>query len=73
MTPVRIRQNFLPHAHEWVTLREGIRLLRRVTAQRALSTFIEREAMPVSDKTSDADLDAHIRASAITVHHPLGT
>ena len=29
--------------------------------------------MPGPDCLSDAAIDAHIRATAITVHHPLGT
>ena len=28
---------------------------------------------PGTDKTSDRDFDAHIRATGISVHHPLGT
>ena len=35
--------------------------------------FIAREIAPGADKFSDADIDAHIRNTAITVHHPLGT
>jgi choline dehydrogenase/4-pyridoxate dehydrogenase len=48
-------------------------MLRKVAAQPALAPFLAREAVPGMDKTSDDDLDAHIRATAITVHHPLGT
>jgi len=32
-----------------------------------------REIAPGDRAASDADLDAHIRAESITVHHPLGT
>jgi choline dehydrogenase/4-pyridoxate dehydrogenase len=34
---------------------------------------VQAEVAPGPAKTSDAELDAHIRAIAITVHHPLGT
>ena len=38
-----------------------------------MSGFVAAELAPGSAKVSDADIDAHIRTSAITVHHPLGT
>jgi choline dehydrogenase-like flavoprotein len=35
--------------------------------------YIAREFAPGDDKRSAADIDAHIRNTAITVHHPAGT
>jgi GMC oxidoreductase len=35
--------------------------------------FIAGEIAPGSEKTSDEEIDAHIRATGISVHHPLGT
>ena len=35
--------------------------------------FAAGEIAPGPDCRSDGDIDAHIRATAITVHHPLGT
>lgn len=72
-TAVRIHQNFLAADRDWRTLRAGLRLVRDLGRQRALEAFAEAELAPGAGKTSDADLDAHIRAIAITVHHPLGT
>ena len=37
------------------------------------SSSFAAEIAPGTGKESDADLDAHIRALSITVHHPLGT
>jgi len=71
--PIRIRQNFLSVDHDWQTLRAGIRLARNLGEQPALERFVAAERAPGAGKTSDADLDAHIRAVSITVHHPLGT
>jgi choline dehydrogenase/4-pyridoxate dehydrogenase len=71
--PVRIRQNFLAAEKDWTTLRTGVRLVREIGRQSALAAFAEREIAPGPDCRSDAEIDAHIRASAITVHHPLGT
>jgi 4-pyridoxate dehydrogenase len=71
--PMRIRQNFLATDKDWATLRAGWRLARDVAEQAPLRAFIAGEITPGTDKTSDADIDAHIRATGISVHHPLGT
>jgi len=67
----RIRQNFLSTENDRRTLRDGVRLVRQIAAQAPMREFIAREIAPGSD--ADADIDALIRASGITVHHPLGT
>jgi choline dehydrogenase-like flavoprotein len=41
--------------------------------QRALAAFVGHELAPERNRNSDSDLDAHIRATGITVHHPAGT
>jgi 4-pyridoxate dehydrogenase len=69
----RIRQGFLARDADWRTLRAGVRLAREIAAQPALSGFIAAEVVPGSARTSDEEIAAHIRATAITVHHPLGT
>jgi len=71
--PMRIRQNFLATDKDWATLRAGLRLARDVAMQAPLRPFIAEEIAPGTDKTSDRDIDAHIRATGISVHHPLGT
>jgi choline dehydrogenase/4-pyridoxate dehydrogenase len=69
----RIRQNFLATARDWATLRAGLRLVREVGRQKALRSYVAGEMAPGPEKISDDDLDTHIRATAISVHHPLGT
>ena len=71
--PVRIHQNFLATEKDWATLRAGVRLAREIGEQPALVPFASEEIAPGPDCRSDAQIDAHIRATAITVHHPLGT
>ena len=71
--PVRIRQNFLATERDWATLRSGLRMVRDVGAQQPLAPFIAAEIAPGPEARSDDEIDAHIRANAITVHHPLGT
>jgi choline dehydrogenase-like flavoprotein len=51
----------------------GLRLVREIGGQMPLASFTTGEISPCPDCRSDAPIDAHIRATAITVHHPLGT
>jgi choline dehydrogenase/4-pyridoxate dehydrogenase len=67
----RIRQNFLSTEKDRKTLRDGVRMVRAIAAQPAMRPFIAKEIAPGSD--ADADIDALIRATGITVHHPIGT
>jgi choline dehydrogenase/4-pyridoxate dehydrogenase len=67
----RIRQNFLATDKDRKTLREGVRMVRAIAAEPAMRSFVAREIAPGSD--GDAEIDALIRATGITVHHPVGT
>ena len=69
----RIRQNFLATEKDRATLRRGVKLVREIARQRPLAGFVGAELAPGPGELSDAELDAHIRANVITVHHPLGT
>jgi choline dehydrogenase/4-pyridoxate dehydrogenase len=69
----KIHQNFLSTEEDWRVLRTGVKLAREIAAQPALAPFIARESAPGLEKTADADIDAHIRNTSITVHHPIGT
>ena len=55
------------------SLRAGLRLIEEIGKQTPLSGFIGRQTKPAQRDPSDAELDAHIRLTAITAHHPLGT
>jgi 4-pyridoxate dehydrogenase len=69
----RIHQNFFAEDGDLATLRAGLRLTRELAQQASLKPFVEAEIAPGPDKTSDADIDAHVLATALTAHHPLGT
>jgi choline dehydrogenase/4-pyridoxate dehydrogenase len=71
-TPLRIRQNFLATKRDWRVLRDGLRLVQDIGRQAPLAPFVASELAP-GPRASDALIDAHIRATGITVHHPLGT
>jgi len=54
-------------------LREGFRRARDVARQKPLEPFRGIETGPGPEARSDADVDAWIRSTAITAHHPAGT
>jgi 4-pyridoxate dehydrogenase len=67
----RIRQNFLSAPADWAKLRAGVRLARSISSKPPLLKYIAQELG--APKESDNEIDAHVRAASITVHHPLGT
>jgi choline dehydrogenase-like flavoprotein len=71
--PVSISQSVLDSNKDWTTVREGLRLIREIASQPALQPFIACELAPGPRNWSEGALDDHIRATASTAHHPLGT
>jgi choline dehydrogenase/4-pyridoxate dehydrogenase len=69
----RIHQRFLSAEADWRVLRAGVRMARDVIAQPMVQSFVDKEIAPGSGKGTDAEIEAHIRATSITVHHPAGT
>ena len=69
-TPIRIKQNFMSTEREWKTMRGALRLMQNIMQQPQMKPFIAGELTPAR---TDAELDEHIRNTAITLHHPLGT
>lgn len=72
-SPPRIHQNFLTTEGDRRTMRDGLKLVRRLCAAPPVKDFVVRELAPGAGIESDDDLDAYIRATAATAHHPLGT
>lgn len=71
--PAVIRQNFLSTDGDRRSVREMVRRMREIGAQPPLAPFIAEELAPGVTATSDAAIDAFIRSTAITLHHPIGT
>jgi len=69
----RIDQHFLAEPNDWRVLRTTIRTVRDIIRQPGLAAFVDREISPGAGASSDDALDAFIRKTAITVHHPAGT
>jgi len=70
---IEIHQNFLATDEEWGVMRRGLRMIRDLVGSDALKDFAGEELAPGAQAQSDADLDAHVRKTMITVHHPVGT
>jgi len=68
--PIRIKQNFMSTAREWKTMRGALRLMQDIMSRPQVAPFVAGELTPAK---TDAELDEHIRNTAITLHHPLGT
>jgi choline dehydrogenase-like flavoprotein len=73
MAPPRITAHYLSHPDDLPTLLKGLKLARAISQAPALSRHIARETLPGPRVTSDADLEADIRARAETIYHPVGT
>jgi 4-pyridoxate dehydrogenase len=67
-----IRQNFLSEPSDLEKLRNAVRAIQQIAWRSEMRRFLGSEIAPGRSATDDA-IDEHIRATAITVHHPLGT
>lgn len=70
---VRIRHNFLSHADDLAVLRRGVHLAREIGRQAPLDPYRGEETTPGPDVHTDREIDAWIRHTTVTVHHPAGT
>ena len=71
--PPVIRQNFLSDPDDRQVLREGFAIARELVADAEMRPFVKAEIAPGPDCRSDDEVEAYIRRTAITVHHPAGT
>ncbi len=62
---------FLSNPRDLETLRKGARMMAEIMASPAFDRYRGPELYPAG--TSDAELDAAIRARADTIYHPVGT
>ncbi len=69
----RIEPNALATSEDMEACLEGVKLLRRLAAQPALSEVVEAELAPGPQIRSDAELIADFRQRSGTVYHPVGT
>ena len=70
---MRIQYNFFTAPNDLPTLRDGVRRAREVAHQKPLDAFRGMESSPGLEIKSDADIDAFIRKTTVTAHHPCAT
>jgi choline dehydrogenase len=69
----RIETNALSHPDDVAILVEGVKITRRLIAAHAFDAYRGAELVPGPAAQSDADLEAHVRATAQSIYHPVGT
>jgi len=69
----RIKQGLLSVDRDWRKLSAGIRIFRELAQSSRLAPHISREIGPGADVTSDDGLEAYVRKTGVTAHHPCGT
>jgi len=70
---VGIFLNLFSAPNDFATARAGIRIARNIYATSPQSDITGKEIVPGIEAQSDEALDEHIRATAGTTQHPLGT
>ena len=68
-----IRPNYLQAEEDQQTIVEGIRLIRKIFSQEALSDLAPSEYMPGPTVLAEKDLIEYAKAAGNTAHHPVGT
>lgn len=69
----RICYDFFTAPGDLPKLREGFKLGREIAYSKALAPYRGVEKTPGDKVKTDAEIDAFIRQTAMTVHHPVGT
>src|SRR5690606_6680477 len=67
------RLNLFDNQADFATARAGLRLAREIYAAEPMAGLIARETVPGAAVQSDEQIDEHVRATAGTTQHPVGT
>ncbi|HEY0423547.1 MAG TPA: GMC family oxidoreductase N-terminal domain-containing protein [Rhodopila sp.] len=73
LTPPTILFDFLRTDYDMRAVVTGIRLARSIASQPALRPYVAEEIMPGPAVTSDADMEAFVRQTGVSNHHPSST
>jgi choline dehydrogenase len=68
-----VNPNYLAHPDDIAHLREGLRVARRILAEKPLAEIVRDEILPGPQAVGDEALDEHIRRTVKTDYHPVGT
>ena len=69
----RIFYNFFSAPNDLPRLRQGVKLARDVVYQKALDPYRGKAVGAMAQAKTDDEIDAVIRKTALTAHHPAGT
>ncbi len=69
----RVDPKLLEHPEDLPRMVRAVRLCRGILSTPPFAKYHGREYLPGEQVESDAELEAFIRSSAVTVHHPVGT
>lgn len=73
LTPPRLRFGYLTEEGDVDQLREGLAAARRVVSQPAMDPYRSGEIAPGAGISRKPDIEAYIRRTAKSTHHPCGT
>jgi choline dehydrogenase/4-pyridoxate dehydrogenase len=73
MAAPAIHQNYMATQNDRDILRAGLAMTREIMARPEMSAHLLHETAPGADAQDDGALDAFIRRTGVTVHHPVGT
>ena len=73
LAPPRICYNFFSAPNDLPTLRQGFKIAREIMRQKPLDPFRGAEIKPGDHVQTDAEIDAWLKNTVITAHHPCGT
>ncbi|AKH43683.1 choline dehydrogenase [Altererythrobacter atlanticus] len=68
-----IQLNLFNNEADFATARAGLRMARKIYGTQPMADLISGENIPGADVQGDEALDEHIRATAATTQHPVGT
>jgi choline dehydrogenase len=68
-----IQLNLFDNEADFATARAGLRLARRIYGTEPMAGLLSGETVPGTQVQSDAEIDAHVRATAGVTQHPVGT
>ncbi len=71
--PAKIQPNYLAAENDLIAMREGVKIVRNVVAQKAFDPYRGPELAPGAHIQSDEQLDEFVRKNAETIYHPIGT
>ena len=68
-----IQPNYLAAEKDREVMRDGVRMVRKIVAQKAMAPYLGPEIWPGAPTQTDEEIDAWIRETAETIYHPVGT